>query len=162
MMIHYAMDALFFIMLVVCLIQPSAQKVFAAITFAGITSLHDLGFSDYDGLLYFVSAGVCDLAIIILVSGIRPIPRVALVLIKISLVSIVANFFGWVAWVLYYPPLAYEVSFMLIYSFAVVTLLRKGSDEDDMGGFTMDCWRSCIRGYTSTWVSHFKKGQGDI
>lgn len=125
------------------LLQPNAPRLFAALIFAGLTLAHDFFSSNLDGLMYYGSAALIDLFIIILTSGISPVPKMVITLHKICMVSIVANFFGWVIWTLYYPPIAYDLAFMAIYAWTLITFITRG--KIDVGGFTLDSWYSCLR-----------------
>lgn len=131
--------------LVVCaLVQPCAPRLFSCIVFAGVTWAHELFLSHLTGLPYYGSAALFDLAIIVLTSGVRPVPAVVIRLQEICLVSIVANLMGYLLWASFLPPVAYDVCFTLIYLWAVISMLKKDA-ADDVGGFTEDSWGSCIR-----------------
>lgn len=129
------------------LFQPNAPRLFAAVAFAAITLCHHVFLSDLDGLYYYGSAALFDLAIIILTSGINPVPDMVLSLHRICFVSILANLAGWILWACYLPPLAYNISFGVIYLWAVITLIKRNGD--DVGGFTLGSWASCFRFNTS-------------
>lgn len=124
------------------LLQPNAPRFFAALMFASATLSHELFLSHLDGLMYYGSAALIDLAIIILTSGINPVPKMVIALHRICTVSIIANFAGWVMWSLYLPPLTYDLMFMVIYAYTLIILIRK--DGVDVGGYGVDSWRSCF------------------
>ena len=100
-MIYEAITLLIYAVLIVAFLQPNAPRFFAAVTFISITLLHELLLSSYDGLQYYGSAALLDLAIIIITSGINPVPKMVLSLHKICIVSIIVNLAGWVLWFFY-------------------------------------------------------------
>ena len=134
------------LLIVICLAvltQPNANRLFAALVFAGLTLAHDLYLSDLDGLAYYGSAALMDLAIIILTSGIYPVPAMVVRLHQICLFSIIANCAGWVMWQAYLPPTVYDAMFVFIYIWAVIAMIKK--DSGDVGGYSMDSWRANFR-----------------
>ncbi len=148
---------LIWLIIVMAFFQPNAPRLFAAITFVGITALHELFFSNYEGLYYYGGAALFDLFIIILISGINPVPKMVLTLQKICIVSMLVNLLGWILWFLYYPPLIYNVSFIGIYIWVLITLIKR--TECYVGGYTMDSWSSCFRFNRSPWVIYFNKNE---
>lgn len=125
------------------LLQPNAPRFFAAGLFVAITLLHEAIFSDLTGLYYYFSAALFDSAILILISGIRPVPKMVLDLQQICMASILANFLGWALWFYRFEPTAYDTAYIFIYGWALLTILKK--DSSDVGGYTVDSWRSCLR-----------------
>lgn len=130
-------------MIVAVTVQPNAERLFAAIIFVGATILHEVAAVNFDGLIYYGSAALLDLVIMILISGIVPTPRMVIKLNLICLVSIIINMVGWVVWLNYLPPTAYNIAFMALYAWTLAVLLKR--DKCDVGGFTLDRWYSCIR-----------------
>lgn len=146
--------------IVVAFLQPNAPRLFAALSFVGVTLSHELFLSNLDGLQYYGSAALFDLVIIILTSGINPVPKMVIDLHRICMVSIIANLVGWVLWFLYVPPLFYDASFVLIYAWTMITLInRNGSD---VGGYTLDSWASCFRFNRHTWANYSYKHGGKV
>lgn len=138
-------------------LQPNAARLYAAFVFVGATLLHEFKFSDLDGIAYYGSAALLDLLVLILLSGISPIPRLAVRLQIISLISIIANMAGWLIWFLYLPPTVYDFTFYLLYAWALVELIRRNGDN--VGGFTVDCWATCFRfDIMSRFLRLFKNG----
>jgi len=140
--------------------QPNAPRFFAAVLFVSATLLHELFLSDTEGALYYGTAALFDLAIIILTTGISPIPRMVIDLHKICMYSIVANFFGWVLWRNYLPPLAYDTAFVVVYAWALITLIKRNGH--DVGGYSMDSWRSCFRVYHRAWGRYRNQHQSQV
>lgn len=93
-MVYDAITYLMYALLAVAVFQPNAPRLFAAVLFVSIISLHELLLSDLDGLQYYGSAALFDLLIIVLTSGINPVPRMVLSLHRICFVSILANMAG--------------------------------------------------------------------
>lgn len=159
-MIELAVTILICLIIAMAFIQPNAPRLFAAVIFVGVTALHEVFFSDYDGLQYYGSAALFDLAIIILTSGINPIPKMVLSLQKICIVSIVANLVGWILWFLYYPPLLYDLAFVVIYAWTLIILIKRNGLN--VGGYSMDSWASCFRFNRNPWVVYFSKNKGEV
>lgn len=159
-MIYDAITTLFVGMCIVAFIQPNAPRFFAAVIFVSITLLHELFLSHYDGLLYYGSAALFDLAIIILTSGINPVPRMVLSLHRICIVSILVNLLGWVIWFFYLPPLTYDLAFVVLYAWALITLINRNGL--DVGGYTLDSWATCFRFNRNTWGLYLNKHGGKV
>jgi hypothetical protein len=160
MIIEQIVTTLVFLVVAFAFLQPSAPRFFAAVSFVSITLLHELLLSDYVGLMYYGSAALFDLGIIILTSGISPVPKMVLTLHKICMVSILANLAGWLMWFLYYPPLAYDAAFAIIYAWTLITLINR--DSLDVGGYTLDSWASCFRFDSSPWALYISKHTGKL
>ena len=131
-MIANAITYIFLALAVVVFIQPSASRFFAAAAFVSVTLAHEVLLSTYDGLLYYGSAALFDLAIIVLLSRLNPLPKMAVRLQRVCMVSIFVNAGGWVLWTTYAPPLAYDVAFAALYAWAIVVLTtRNGQNVGD-------------------------------
>lgn len=126
-----------------CLVQPNAPRLFAAVVFSGLTLMHEFSLSHLEGLEYYGSAALVDLGIMIAVSGISPTPAMVINLQRVCIVSIITNFLGWVMWLTYLPPIAYNYAYVFIYIVAFAVLIKR--DKGDVGGFAMDSWGSCFR-----------------
>ena len=124
------------------LFQQNSQRLYAACVFSVVIYFHDLLLSDSDGLIYYGSAALFDLLIVIMLGMILNIPKIVLRLQIISFLFIVVNFIGWLMWYSYQPPLVYDTLCAILFSLAFITLLLR--DKKDVGGFTMAGWRSCI------------------
>lgn len=135
--------ALLVLIAIMAFIQPNAPRMYAALLFVGLTIFHELFFSHLYGILYYGSAALLDLGIIMLASGISPIPRMVITLNRICLASIVVNFAGWVIWSSYLPPMAYDLAFVVIYLWALITLIKR--DGSDVRDFSVGGWSSCFR-----------------
>lgn len=154
-MIADAITYLIYALLVATLTQPNAPRLFAAVTFVGVILLHELAFSSLDGLMYYGSAALLDLLIVVITSGINPVPKMVLSLQRLCLFSILLNLLGWVLWLLYLPPWPYDLAFVAVYAWALYILIRR--DRADVGGFTMAGWVSCFRFDRSARAVHFNQ-----
>lgn len=141
-------------------IQPNAQRLFAALVFAGGALSHDVLFSGHGGLLYYGSAALFDLGVLMLISGIRPITKTIAQLHVICLASVLVNFAGWVIWWLYLPPAAYNLAFVTIYCWALVTLTRRNGA--DVGGFGLASWRACFCFNLPAGMRHSNRDTGKV
>lgn len=155
-----ALTWLFCALAVVALIQPNAPRFFAAVVFVGAILLHARFLSHLDGLQYYGSAALFDLLIIVLTSGVNPVPQMVLSLHRLCIVSILANAAGWALWFFYFPPLAYDVAFVGIYAWALFILIER--DGANVGGYTLGSWASCFRFNRSSWAVHLNKYGGEI
>lgn len=140
------------------LIQPNVPRLFAAMLFVGLTLSHELFLSHLDGLAYYGSAALLDLGIIILTSGINPVPQMVINLHRICKVSIFLNVAGWYIWSAYLPPVAYDLAFMALYGWTLLILIKR--DGADVGGFTMDSWNSCFHFNWRSSLSHYRRNKG--
>ncbi len=148
------------IALLFCVIaQPTVVRGYVAILFVIVTMLHELVGVRLDGLAYYGSAALCDLAIIVLTSGLRPVPAMVSRIHLICLASIIVNAVGWAMWAAYLPPTVYDAAFVLIYLVAVVAMLKKDS-SDVMGGHTPGGRRTRIRGGLSARYHTYIKKSG--
>lgn len=161
-MIGDVITYLIYALVVVAFIQPNAPRLFAAVSFVAIISLHEFLLSHLDGFQYYGSAALFDLLIIVLTSGINPVPKMVLSLHKVCITSILANLAGWLLWFLYYPPLAYDAAFVAIYAWALMTLIKRDGLHGMVGGYTMDSWATCFRFNRLTWARYFNKNARKI
>lgn len=155
-----AITYLFYALAVVAFIQPNAPRFYAAVTFVSLTFLHELFLSHYDGLLYYGSAALFDLFIIVLTSWIHPVPKMVINLHKICIASILINLAGWSLWFFYFPPLAYDAAFAALYVWALITLINRSGL--DVGGYTLDSWAACFRFNRYSWRNYSYKHGGKI
>ena len=152
-------SALLIALLVCVALQPTVTRGYVAMLFVVVTMLHEIVGAHLDGLAYYGSAALCDLAIIILTSGIRPIPAMVTRIHLICLASILANAVGWAMWAAYLPPTVYNAAFVVIYLGAVVAMLKKDR-SDVMGGHTPGGRRTGIRGGLSARYRTYIKKSG--
>ena len=117
-----------------------------ALIFALFTLGHDMLMSGLDGLAYYGSAALFDLCVITCLANIRQSSRLTVSLLKVSLVSIVLNFIVWLMWITYLPPLLYNLSYGVLYSYVIITLIKNEGVEH--GDFKLGRWANCFRVYS--------------
>lgn len=159
-MIGDSITCLIYALVVVAFIQPTAPRLFAAVSFTAIIALHEFLLSDLDGLQYYGSAALFDLLIIILTSGINPVPKMVLSLHKICIASILVNLLGWVLWFFYFPPLVYDAAFVCLYAWTLIVFIKR--DKTHVGGYSMDSWATCFRFNRLTWARYSNQYGGKI
>ena len=123
----------------VILLQPNVQRIVAAAIFFSVTMLHDTYLSHHDGLAYYSSAAILDLVLLAMLGFLKPATKTIVQLQTVCILSIMANFAGWVLWMLYLSPIYYNGMFVCIYTLALFVLLEK--EGRDVGIYTLDSWR---------------------
>ena len=124
-------------------IQPNSQRLFAGLAYSVPLVASDLLLSNETGLLYYYGSAVFDVATIIIISRVAKASSMALTIQKICLASIVLNFFGWVMWMLYMPPVMYNSLFIALYVCALLTLITR--NKSDVGEYKLDSRSSRFR-----------------
>lgn len=142
-MIEIAITLLTYLLIPAAMVQPSAQRLFASIVFVAIIHAHQVYFVDLEGVMYFLSAALLSLLIIIVTSGINPAPKMVVEIHKICIASAVLNFLGWLLWESYVSSTYYNLSFVVVYAWAFFTLIDR--DPSDVGNYKLDSWWSCLR-----------------
>jgi len=129
-----------FIILLIALVQPSEERRFSALLFSCLSLVHYFVFYDFDGLAYYGSAALFDLMVILFTVKLRITSTMICDLHNICIASILLNGIGWVMWMLYMPPYAYNASFVALYVFAVITLIKPDSKNgsDKVGNWYID------------------------
>ena len=122
--------------------------MFACVVFSGLLIFNDLLLASKEGLFYYGGSALFDLATIVIIS--RNASRMALSLQKICIASIGLNFFGWIMWMLYMPPVMYDSLFIALYVCALFTLIKR--NKTDVGEFAMDRWSTSLRLYSPSWA----------
>lgn len=142
------------------LFQGNAQRFYAAGIFSGAAYLHEFLLSETTGIIYYGSAALFELVIVVLLSGINPLPKMALRLQIISFLFVLTHLFGWVIWFFYFPPFLYDLACAVLFSLALITLILR--DKKDVGSFALDCWLSCFRFDRNTLLFHNFKHKGKV
>lgn len=127
--------------------QPDKPRVFAGMWFAGMALICDVIGQGTNGLSHYGSAALLDLAIIILTSGISPVPKTVISLHAVCMFSITANFVGWITYLNWLNPDYYNITFIGFYALALMFIITR--NNSNVGGHTLDRWRSCF---------HFNRG----
>lgn len=138
-----ALGVLLTLITLAAITQPTAQRFFAAMSFALISVGHDQILGNLDGFAYYGSAALANLIVLSIIAGVRPIPRTVLLLQLLCVGAMVLNLIGWVMWTLFLPPDVYNIAFIFFYGVTLIAMLDK--DSYDVGGFTADGWRDCFR-----------------
>ena len=136
-------------------LRQDERRFPAALIFAASLLIHDRFLAELDGLLYYGSAAIFDLAVITWLANLRQTCKLTVNLLRVSLVSIVLNFGGWLMWITYQPPALYNLSYIILYSCAIVALINKEGLKH--GGYTLDGWASCFRVHPGKSVPYSSK-----
>lgn len=124
--------------------QPNAPRSYAAACFSVLTVGHAIFFWNLDGYTYYLSAAAFDLVAIFLINSLHPLNRTAIWLQRVCFGMIIANAAGAIMWYKYWEPTFYNWSFVVLYSAALIVLIRK-SPGDGTRSFRTDSWRACFR-----------------
>lgn len=131
------------ILVVVAVLQPTEERLAIGGLFAVLSAVHFIVMLNAEGLLYYGSAALCDLIVILASVRIKHASRTIIAIQHICIASIVLNCVGWVMWMTYMPPHAYNASFIALYAWAIVTLIRK--DDANARDDKLDSRPSIIR-----------------
>lgn len=134
------------------------RRLVAAFLFVAPVVVHEIFLADLDGLAYYGSAALFDLLTIVTLSLMMRPPKLALMLQQLAMISIMLNFYGWIAWMAYLAPDAYSLLFIGLYFTAIIILMWGG--DGVLGGSKLGSGHSGIsrhayqRGYT---YNHYKE-----
>ena len=121
----------------------SKKRRAAALVFAGINLYHGLcmaGFSDHR---YFISGAFLAMLIIGVTANLPTVSKLTIDIQRICIADIIINAAGWVMYEFYLDPFIYNMAFTLLYSWAIVVLLK---DEGlRYGAYRLDNWASYFR-----------------
>ena len=135
--------ALLALIFIASVIQPNRQRLFAGLVYSGLLVANDLILFEKEGFAYYGGSALFDLAAIIVISCTVKVSSMALTIQKICLASICLNFFGWVMWMLYMPPVMYNSLFIALYVCALLTLITR--NKSDVGEYKLDSRSSRFR-----------------
>ncbi len=127
------------------LFQPSTPRAMAALIFAGAVVLHDGLLRNADGFAYYASAATFDWAVLWAIGKIDPLPRLAVDLQGLCLLSILANCVGYGLWYTYAPPGLYDFAIFVVNVGAVIALTRR--DGEHVGHTAMGGRLTGVCGY---------------
>lgn len=122
---------LLFILLIVSALQRTDERQYAAMVFVSLAVIHHVFADNLNGWLYYFSAAMFDAFVVLFTLKLRILSRAIKTLHDICYASIVLNGLGWAAWMLYLPPDPYNASFIVLYSWAIINLLRKDANNVD-------------------------------
>lgn len=106
----------------------------ASFLFVLVATLFQELCDNLDGSIYFFLAAFCDF----IVAGVLyhfGTSRKSLDMMLISIVSMSINLTGWLLWFFYQPLDVYVAMFTVLYCAAILTILKK--DSDDGGGIAV-------------------------
>lgn len=127
---------LIFILLAVALMQKTSERLYVAVLFAILAGIHHIALYSVEGIAYYGSAALVDFSVIFFTYKLRVLSKAIKAIQDICIASILLNGIGWVMWMTYMPPHAYNAMFIALYSWAIITLLRKDA-ADDYGSTTV-------------------------
>jgi hypothetical protein len=92
-------------------------------------------FAPYIDSWHYHIAGLFDLGVLWGLSRLVSINKLVKILCVVTFMSLLLNIAGWVIYELYFPPLAYDIAFNVLYALTIVAILtiRKkngGIDSD--------------------------------
>lgn len=118
------LSLMFILLAIATVIQPNIKRFLIALVFTSEVIIHDLFFSGLSGDLYFFVAALGNMIAMIILYSVSIKYRLAEKLSLICLISIPSNFLGYILWYNSYPTWIYEILFILIYSCAVIVMLK--------------------------------------
>lgn len=145
------MDALSILLcavLVAAFFQPERPRAIAAAIYAGAIITHEILLSDVIGSLYYVSAGLFDMATVWLLSRIAHPCSTVLALQRVAIISIILNCFGWAIWFAYLPPTLYNYAYLGLYLWSLIILIKR--PWSDVGIYTHNWSASIIRSFSAS------------
>jgi len=142
---------LLWLIAIAVLFQPNAPRFFAAFVFVAVTLTHEFFMSNTGGV-YYGTAALFDMGIIMLTSGINPVSQTVIDLQRVCLASIFVNFIGYCIYLAWLPPTVYNVSFMVLYTWTFIILIERNGT--DVGGYRLDSWYSCFRFNRPSFFGH--------
>lgn len=125
-MLELALAAL----IVIAALQPTDERMYVAFLFAGLSALHHVILYNVDGIAYYGSAALIDFAVVMFSVRLRILSDAIMLLQNLCVASILVNAMGWVAWMLYAPPSAYNATMLLLYATAIIILLKRDARHD--------------------------------
>jgi urea transporter len=133
---------------VAALTQPTAARRKVAVVFTVATLAHCIIGEYIDGGAYYLSAAILASAIINITLGFKETSPITQSIHRICLVSIVLNAAGWVIYRRYFPPEVYNLSFIFLYLWAIMVLMKR--DRRYAGDNKLDSWAYYFRFSTRT------------
>lgn len=128
-------------------VQNSWPRRFVAAIFASAIIGHDWFFHTISADLYwyFLSAGILDYAVIILILRMKNITKLGLDIQIIAFASFMYNLVGWMYAGFGVDTAVYSSMYLVLYSWSIFVLLR--GEPQDVGYSSMDSWVSAFRNY---------------
>ena len=120
-MIDHLITVLIFGILILSFTQKSYNDAFVAAAFASGIWAHEILFSHLNNAYYFLSAGMLDTIVILLILRFKS--NLSIPLSVVSLMSIIVNFIGLYLWWNFYEPIAYNSLILGIYCMSIYILV---------------------------------------
>lgn len=111
--------------------QPSQSRLFAGGVFISILILHEVIFSQSEGLTYYGSASLFYIGIMIITSPAAHVTRLVFDIHKICLAAITVNAFGWLLWFFYFQPAVYNIAYLGLHCWAIYVLMQRVRRKQD-------------------------------
>ncbi len=103
----------------------SRRRKSVALIYAVAILGHELFLVDLPGFWYYFSDAVLCLLIISTLYLVNPVTQISMALQKICMSAIICDAVGWIMWYNYLSPDWYNLSFVLIYTCAIWSILTK-------------------------------------
>lgn len=136
--LELSVQALMVIIAVSVFTQRTETRTKIAFIFAFMIGSHNAYFHSFSGNIdmFYISAGILDLIVILIISTMKESPRLAGDIQNISLVSIGFNGLGWLLFVSGQYDVTYRGLFVVLYAWAFITLIR--GEPENNGYFEVD------------------------
>lgn len=128
---------------VVAVAQPTAARRKVAGVFASMVIAHCIVGEWIDGGAYYISAAILDSAIITITANFKKTSQITRDIHRVCIASIVLNASGWVTYMLYVPPMGYNLSFIFLHLWSIIILMKRNRRYG--GDNTMDRWAYYLR-----------------
>ena len=119
------------LMCIAAVLQRNPERRKIALFYSAITVLHIAVFGRINGSLYYWSAAIFDMLILVVITTAKT-QRSSRILItrltKICFVSVVCNSIGWLMWFEELPPTAYNRTYILIYIAIIAIFVSEDMD----------------------------------
>lgn len=126
-----------------------------ALLFAVCHLAFNIFLSDIYGYYYFIFGAYWDAVIIMSLSNIKIVPRLARDLQTISFLSIMLNAFGWTLWMKRIDLTPYVMGYAFLYIMTLHYLIKY--EGSIYGNFKMGGWRDCFRVFDFSRIHEFNK-----
>jgi len=158
---QYIMIFLEIVIFVTLFFQPSESRLYTGSIFFAMLILHEFIFSTADGLMYYGTAALFYLGIMVLTAPAINVTKLVLDIHKICLIAIIVNATGWIAWFAYLPPNLYNFASIFLHACGIWALLRRTRKEEH-GSFKLDGGHLNFRPNFSSCTEYLQKYKGPI
>lgn len=119
--------------------QPTDERKFTAFVFSVVAGIHAVMALNLDGIAYYGSAALFDYAVILMIGKLANTSKAIDDIQNICIVSIALNGIGWVMWMAYLDPVAYNAAFISLYAWTIIVLMKRERPHDGRGD-KMGAW----------------------